>query len=821
MSTNQTNVNSFNRARRDYHAVGKCIPKKDSSQLLLGKPVFTDDITPRDALVIKLLRSPYANAIVEDVKTDIALKVPGMVAVYTWEDVPKKRFSIAGQTFPEPSPYDRLILARHVRSVGDAVAIVVGESEKAVDKALNMIKVKYTILEPVLDFRKSLDNKVLVHPEDDWSSSIDTGDVKRNLIHHEEDEHGNVEKILSECDEIIEHTYRIKAAQQAYMETCRAYCEIDRYGRLHCISSTQIVFHLRRILSNALDIPKSMVRAEKPRIGGGFGAKQTAVCEVYPAFVTWKTKRPSKIIYSRKECQTIASPRHEMEVTVRLGAMRDGHIRAIDLYTLSNGGAYGEHSTTTVGLSGHKSLPLYTGGCEATRFSCDVVYTNVQAAGAYRGYGATQGIFALESTVNELAEKLHIDPVELRLKNIVREGMFMPAYFGETANACALDRCIMHCADNFHWADKYPVRDMGNGKVRAAGMALAMQGSCISNVDVGSCTLKLSDCGTYNMMIGAADMGTGCDTVMAQIAADCLNTPMDNIVVFSVDTDISPYDSGSYASATTYTTGVAVMKACEELKKKICKLGAEMMEVDEGKVDFDGSCVFYDETLEISDGADGNAAGHMTDAEEGYSVDMDAISSENAQKKVSLEDIALKSTFFNNIELQVVKQHSSPISPPPFMVGMAEVEVDTETGSVDVLDYVAVVDCGTPINPNLARVQTEGGIAQGIGMALWEDVQYTDKGKIRNNSFMQYKIPTRQDIGNIRVDFECSYEKSGPFGAKSIGELVIDTPCPALAEAIYNATGVRLTELPMTPEKIAMEILKNRESTRSGTKVEE
>lgn len=335
MSTNQTNVNSFNRARRDYHAVGKCIPKKDSSQLLLGKPVFTDDITPRDALVIKLLRSPYANAIVEEVKTDIALKVPGMVAVYTWEDVPKKRFSIAGQTFPEPSPYDRLILDRHVRSVGDAVAIVVGESEKAVDKALNMIKVKYTILEPVLDFRKSLDNKVLVHPEDDWSSSINTGDVKRNLIHHEEDEHGNVEKILSECDEIIEHTYRIKAAQQAYMETCRAYCEIDRYGRLHCISSTQIVFHLRRILSNALDIPKSMVRAEKPRIGGGFGAKQTAVCEVYPAFVTWKTKRPSKIIYSRKECQTIASPRHEMEVTVRLGAMRDGHIRAIDLYTLS------------------------------------------------------------------------------------------------------------------------------------------------------------------------------------------------------------------------------------------------------------------------------------------------------------------------------------------------------------------------------------------------------------------------------------------------------------------------------------------------------
>lgn len=300
---------------------------------------------------------------------------------------------------------------------------------------------------------------------------------------------------------------------------------------------------------------------------------------------------------------------------------------------------------------------------------------------------------------------------------------------------------------------------------------------------------------------------------------------MDNIVVFSVDTDISPYDSGSYASSTTYTTGVAVMKACEDLKKKICKLGAEMMEVDEKKVDFDGSYVFYDETLDMDEttGADSSSSASETSEDKTTSADSGRVtensfdsgevtfnSSEDAEKKVSLQDIALKSTFFNNMELQSVKQHSSPLSPPPFMVGMAEVEVDMETGNVDVLDYVAAVDCGTPINPNLARVQTEGGIAQGIGMALFEDVQYTDKGKIRNNSFMQYKIPTRQDIGNIRVAFESSYEKTGPFGAKSIGELVIDTPCPALAEAIYNATGVRLTELPMTPEKIAMGILKNK-----------
>ena len=763
-------MKEFERDRKDYHAVGKCIPKKDSEQLLLGKPVFMDDIVHEDCLVVKILRSPHAHALIEDINTAAAMKVPGIVAVYTWKDVPQNRFSIAGQTFPEPSPYDRLILDQRVRSVGDAVAIVAGETEKAVDKALRVIKVKYQVLEPVLDFRKALDNPVLVHPEDNWMSHGNTGDVKKNLIHHEEDAHGDVEAVLADCEEVIEHTYRIKAAQQGYMETIRAYCEIDRYGRLHCISSTQIVFHLRRILATALGIPKSKVRAEKPRIGGGFGAKQTAVCEVYPAFVTWMTKRPSKIIYSRRECQTIASPRHEMEVTVRLGAMKDGHIRAIDLYTLSNGGAYGEHSTTTVGLSGHKAIPLYTGGCEATRFSCDVVYTNVQAAGAYRGYGATQGIFALESTVNELAEKLHMDPVELRMKNIVREGMFMPAYFGETANACALDRCIEHCADNFHWKEKYPVRDMGNGKVRASGMAIAMQGSCISNVDVGSCTLKLSDEGTYNMMIGAADMGTGCDTILAQMAAEVLDCEPDQIVVFGADTDASPYDSGSYASSTTYITGMATQNAAMELRGNIMKIGAQLLECLPEEVEFDGEKVYL----------------------------------VNGDKSVSLADIATKSQVNNLIPVDVTATYSSPVSPPPYMVGMVEIELDKETGSVEILDYEAVVDCGIPVNPNLARVQTEGGIGQGIGMALYENVSYNANGKIAEGDFMQYKIATRQDVGTIHVEFETSYEPSGPFGVKSIGEIVINTPAPALAHAIYRATGVWHRTVPFTPEKILM-----------------
>lgn len=760
--------------------VNQPVRKTDAMSLVTGKPVYTDDLAPKDCLIVKILRSPHANAWVEEIKTGNAEKVAGIACVLTYKDVPQKRFTLAGQTAPEMSPDDRLILDRHVRFIGDAVAIVAGETEDAVDKALKRIKVQYRVEAPVLDMHKAKDNPILVHPEEDWKLKIPLGgDHKRNLCATALEEHGDVDKVLGECKYTVEHTYHTRANQQTMMETFRTACYMDHFGRLIVLSSTQIPFHVRRIVGRALDIPASKVRVIKPRIGGGFGAKQTSVSEIYPAIVTWKTGRPSKMIFSRYESMICSSPRHEMEITVRAGADENGIIRAIDVYTLSNTGAYGEHSSTTVGLSGHKSIGLYR-HTEAYRFAFDVVYTNVQAAGAYRGYGATQGIFAVESAVNELAHKMGMDPVRIKELNMPVEGGPLPGYPDVPyAQSCTMDKCMARAKEMMDWDSKYPFHDMGNGKVRGVGVAMAMQGSSIAGVDVGGADIKLNEDGSYTLALGCTDMGTGCDTIMAQIAADCLETPMENIVVFSVDTDISPYDSGSYASSTTYTTGVAVMKACKELRGKICEVGAQMLGTDVDKVAFDGSYVFVDED-------------------------------EEEEKKVSLEQVALKGTFFNNIELQVVKQHSSPLSPPPFMVGMAEVEVDTETGEVDVLDYVAVVDCGTPINPNLARVQTEGGIAQGIGMALFEDVQYTDKGKIRNNSFMQYKIPTRMDIGKIRVDFESSYEESGPFGAKSIGELVIDTPCPALAEAIYNATGVRVRELPITPEKIAMGILKKK-----------
>ena len=748
--------------------VNQAVPKLDAQALVTGQAVYTDDIAPDDCLIVKVLRSPHAHALIRDVQLSRAKAVPGIEAVFAYKDCPDKRFTLAGQTYPEPSPYDRLILDQRVRFVGDPVAIVAGQTEEAVQKALKLIKVQYEVLEPVLDFHKAKDNPVLIHPEENWESLAPVGaDNQRNLCAHEECYEGNVEQVLAECAYVVDETYHTKANQQAMMETFRAYSYKDAYGRLNIVSATQVPFHVRRIMATALNIPKSRVRVIKPRIGGGFGAKQTAVMEMYPAFVTWMTGKPAKMVFTREESMIASSPRHEMEVRVRIGADEDGRIRAMDVYTLSNTGAYGEHGPTTVGLSGHKSIPLY-GKTDAFRFVYDVVYTNVMSAGAYRGYGATQGIFAVESAVTELAEKMGVDPVVLREKNLVKEGQVMPAYYGETAQSCALDRCLERAKEMIGWEEKYPARDMGNGKVRGIGVGMAMQGSGIAACDTASVALKVNDDGFYSLMIGATDMGTGCDTVLAQMAAECLECGIDEIVVHGVDTDVSPYDCGSYASSTTYVTGMAVVKTCETLREKLLERGAAYLGCDPEDAEFDGEKV--------------------TNLKNGESI--------------SRAEIGNRVMCNNGDALSASEAFSSPVSPPPFMVGIAEVEVDKLTGAVELIDYAAVVDCGTPINPNLARVQTEGGIAQGIGMALYEDIVYNDKGKNYSNSFMQYKIPSRLDVGTIRVDFESSYEPTGPFGAKSIGEIVINTPAPAIANAVSNAVGVRIRELPITAEKV-------------------
>lgn len=752
------------------NSVGKGVIKKDAMALVTGQPVYCDDLAPKDCLIVKLLRSPHAYAKIKSINTSIAKRIPGIEAVYTYEDVPTSRFTLAGQSYPEPSPYDRRILENVVRYVGDEVAIVAGANEDCVDRALKAIKVDYEVLEPLLDFENSIDNAIVIHEEDDYKCLCEIGnDVKRNIVSSGESVVGDVDAVLKECDVVLERDYHTKANAQAMMETMRSYCYIDTYGRLNCVSSTQIPFHVRRILSNALEIPKSKINVIKPRIGGGFGAKQTACCEIFTAFVTWKLKKPSKIVYTREETFAASNSRHEMKMHVRIGATKDGKIEAIDLYTLSNQGAYGEHGPTTIGLAGHKSLPLYN-HVKASRFTYDVVYTNTMRAGAYRGYGATQGQFAVESIINELADELNMDPCEIRFKNMTRENEVLSQYYNEELNACALDRCLEKAMEMIDYKNKPLRRNMGDF-VRGLGVSLSMQGSGISGLDVGSVEIKLQDDGFYTLSIGATDMGTGCDTILAQMVAECMDCDVDQVVTSSLDTDHAPYDTGSYASSTTYVTGMAVVKACEKLRNSILEAAAGFFNVDKEDIEFDGKKI--------------NTLDHA--------------------HEMSLADFA--DTCFNGgiaKALIASDSHMSPTSPPPFMVGIAEVDVDKLTGEIKVHDYVSVVDCGTVINPNLARVQAEGGIVQGIGMALSEDITYSNEGKMRNRNFLQYKLPTRVDVPSVRVEFESSYEDNGPFGAKSIGEVVINTPTSAIASAIKHATGVQVRTLPITAEKVLL-----------------
>ncbi len=751
--------------------VGKGLAKTDAIAISTGKPVYTEDLAPANALVVKILRSPHAFVRITAIDTSKAKLVAGVECILTYKDVPQVRFTLAGQSYPEPSPYDRLILDPIVRYVGDEVAIIAAVDEKAANAAMKLIKVSYEIFEPVLDFEQAIDHSSVVHPESDLFCNFPIGmDKERNICSSHTVAVGDVDEELKKCDIVIEETYYTQAQAHAMMETFRSFTYLDHAGRLVIVSSTQVPFHIRRHVARALELPASKVRVIKPRIGGGFGGKQTGSGDVFAGLVSLTTGKPAMYIYSRTETFSATSSRHAMKLTVRLGADKEGFIRALDIENLSDTGAYGEHSSTTFSVCGEKTLPLYN-KTRAVRYHGHAVYTNKMPAGALRGYGATQGTFALESAVNQLAARLAMDPAELRLKNLIKEGETCLIYQGKVLNSSALDRCIAKGKELIGWNEKYPRRELPDGKVRSVGMAVTMQGSGIAGIDTASIEIRLSDAGEYTLLTGSTDMGTGSDTVLAQIAAEVLQTSPDNIVVHAADTDVSPYDPGSYASSTAYVTGMAALQAAEDLKQQIIEQAAKLLTVTPAEIDFDG------QVLRTTDGSQ----------------------SMTLTKLAELQVLgAGKRQLVGNATC------GSPISPPPFIAGFVEVEVDPATGVVELLDYVAVVDCGTVLNANLARIQVEGGIAQGIGMAMYEDVRYSRRGKMQTNNFMQYKIPCRKDVGKITVAFEASYEPTGPFGAKSIGEVVINTPPPAIAHAVYNAVGAKVTRLPITPERVFM-----------------
>lgn len=745
--------------------VNTSVKKVDGIGVVTGNPAYTDDLVlNNNVLIIKLLRSPHAFAKVKSVDVSIAKKVPGVEAIFTHEDTPKTRFTLAGQSFPEPSPYDRRILDEYVRYVGDPVAIIAAEDEKSAEKAMKLIKVDYEVLTPILDFEKAIDSNIIIHPEEVHTNFEIGYEKDRNIASKSYQEKPGVDEGFANSDIIFEKTYYTQPQIHAMMETYRSYSYFDVNGRLTTISSTQIPFHVRRHLARALELPTNKLRVIKPRIGGGFGGKQTAVCEIYSAFVTLKTGKPSKIIYNRKETHTCTTTRHQMKLNVKIGSDLEGNIKAIDINVLSNAGAYGEHAPTVTSLVSYKTFPLYDK--VPMRFNANIVYTNTMNAGAFRGYGATQGTFAVESAINELAHRLNLDPTEVRMKNLVEPNKNNYITSGD------IKKCIQLGKEKFNWNEKSKVREISPGKVRAAGMAVTMQGSGIGGIDTAAATIKLGDRGDFTLMVGVTDMGQGCDTVLSQIAAEVLDVSMDKIAIHSADTDLSPYDPGAYASSGTYVTGNAVIIAANKMKEEIIKGASNLFKVEIDDIEYFGDYLLV------------------------------------KGEKISLCDFAQRSISFEGMnQITTTGTWGGQTSPPPFIAGFAEVEVDTFTGEIEVLDFLSVVDCGTPINPNLVKVQVEGGSSQGIGLALLEDIKFDKKGRVISDSLMQYKIPSRIECKNIRVELSNSYEQTGPFGAKSVGEVVINTPAPAIADAVFKATNVRVRNLPITSEKVLTGII--------------
>ena len=757
-----------------FQVVGTSERKVDGLALVTGRPVFAGDLDLPDTLHLALLASPHAHARIRRIDAGAAARLPGVALVLTHENTPTARFTTAGQGYPEPSPYDARMFDSKVRFVGDRVAVVAAESRQIAQEALGLIAVDYELLPPVLSLDAALaPGAPVIHDEEDAEG---IWDAAHNLAAAAHIAVGDAPTAFGDCAVVVETTCETQYAQHAPLEThvCQSY--LDNNGRLVLCTSTQVPFHLRRIIARILDLPISRIRVIKPRIGGGFGVKQEVLVEDVCALVTMRTGRPARWEYTRPEEFVSARTRHPFRIRVKVGAKADGVLHAVEMDATQNTGAYGTHSLTVLSNAGSKTLPLYNKAPHLL-FTGRSVYTNLPVGGAYRGYGGTQAAFPLETALDQLAERLGLDPVELRRRNHIRLGETSPIFaaLGEgregvpmTIKSCAVAECLTAGMEAFGWAEKRSrPRDTGTVR-RGVGMSLHMQGSGIPLVDMGAATIKMNDDGSFHLLVGATDLGTGSDTILGQIAAEVLGVGLDCIVVYSSDTDFTPFDTGAYASSTTYVTGKAVERAALEVKGQILRVAGAMLKADPGGL------ALGDARVTALDG-----------------------------RSVTLAEVCTRAYYgADQFQIGATASCVPDESPPPFLASFAEVAVDVETGHVRVLDYVAAVDCGTPLNPRLAEGQVEGAVANGIGYALTEEYLFAPDGRLRNADLSRYKIPGSLDLPPIRVILAESYEPTGPMGAKSIAEIGINGPAPSIANAIYHAVGVRLTRTPFTPERV-------------------
>jgi len=755
--------------------VGKNLRKVDGVKLVTGAPAFTDDIQMPGMLYGKILASPHAHARIRRIDAGRAKALPGVHAVLTHEDVPRIPHTTAGQAWPEPSPYDTYLLDSKVRFVGDRVAAVAAESRAIAEKALRLIDVEYEILPAVLDMEQAMASGAsIIHDEPD---SKNIYDARHNVAAHIFREIGNVDEGFREADFVFEREYRTQRQQHAMLEPHITICWLDADGRLVIRSSTQVPYHCRRQVAMILGIPVGRVHVIKPRIGGGFGGKQEMLLEDLCGALTLATRRPVKIEYTREEEFYMARSRHPQILRLKMGVKRDGTVVASHLKVLATTGAYGSHASTVQGNTGSKVLPLYR--APHLRFECDVVYTNTPVAGAFRGYGCPQGFFAQESLVDEIAQKLGIDPLDFRRKNAIRQGDIdkLSAQLGEgkeglprVIRSCGLPECLTRAAAAIEWDLKRHLLPERGGVVRhGIGMACAMQGSGIAGIDWASAFLKMNEDGSFCLQVGSADVGGGADTVLAQIAAETLGVTLDKIIIMSGDTDFTPFDTGAYASSTTIITGGAVKKAAEKVRAQILNLAAKMLETT----------------------AENLACGNNEVFAKGPS-----------RKSVSVADVALQALYKEKLQIMDAASHFNTDSPPPFAVTFAEVAVDTQTGKVRVDRLVTAVDPGTAINPIQAEGQVEGAVTQGLGFALTEELMLDEKGRPANPNFLDYKIFSAKDMPKLTTILVETEEPLGPFGAKSVSEVPINAVAPAIANAIFHAAGVRICKLPIRPEEM-------------------
>lgn len=773
---------------RSFTVVGQSKEKVDGAGLVRGTRKFVDDFNVPGTLVGKILTSPHAHAEITSIDISKAEKMPGVHAVLCYKNVPRVAHTTAGQGYPEPSPYDTFTFDKKVRYIGDRVAAVAAETEEIADAALKAIAVKYNVLPAILDAKKAMEKDApIIHDEPEAYMPIPiTYDPKKNIASQVGADVGDCEKGFAEADVVVEREFRAHYASHSAMEPHICLTYFDEDGRLVICTSTQVPFHVRRIVAQSLELPIKNIRVIKPRIGGGFGGKQEILLEDVCSALTLHAKRPVKIRYTREEDIVSSRTRHEQFVTIKLGAKKNGKLTAISMDVLSNTGAYGSHALTVASNCGSKTLPLYP--CDNVHFAATTVYTNMPVGGAYRGYGATQAAFALECGMDEIAAELQIDPVELRRKNHIKSGGTSPIFqkLGEgkegveqTIGSCELEECITRGTRSIGWKTRRKENAKQSKtatKARGVGVATLMQGSSIPEIDMGAATIKMNEDGSFNLLCGATDLGTGSDTVLAQIAAEVLAVDEKAMIVYSSDTDMTPFDVGAYASSTTYLSGNAVRKTALAVKEQIIGVAAEMTnkKTSDAAVE-DGNVIFTDGT------------------------------------KVAYSAIATYAMYTKNqFQIAATESHISHVSPPPFAAHFADVEVDLETGEVTVLKFVAAVDCGTEINPKLARGQTHGAVVNAIGYAMSEEFIFDEKGRVRTDSFMSYKIPSTRDLPELDIIHVKSYEDTGPYGAKSVSEISMNGALPAISNAIFNATGARLTEGPFTAERVLKAIVEAR-----------